>query len=75
MKVKGHFQFFHLRYINIGYNASDSQAKRKKHDKRHDENVIRKHAAQILCEMLGQICHSRYYKNDNTEYQEVCYLF
>jgi len=29
------------------------------------------HAAQICCEMLGQVCHSAFYNNANTEYEEV----
>ena len=50
---------------------SDVQAKRKNHAKRHDPESVRKHAAQIFCEMLGQVCHKMFYENDDTEYQEV----
>ena len=29
------------------------------------------HAAQIFCEMLGQVCKDEFYENPHTEYQEV----
>lgn len=31
------------------------------------------HAAQIFCEMLGQVCHEKFYENRHTEYQEVVF--
>lgn len=29
------------------------------------------HAAQIFCEMLGQVCHKEFYDNIHTTFQEV----
>ena len=29
------------------------------------------HAAQIFCEMLGQVCHKEFYDNPYTTFQEV----
>jgi len=49
----------------------NSWAKRKKHHKRKDEDVVRKHAAQIFCEILGQVCHKIFYENTQMQYQEV----
>ena len=31
------------------------------------------HAAQIFCEMLGQVCHKEFYENTHTNFQEVVY--
>ena len=33
------------------------------------------HAAQIFCEMLGQVCHEKFYENTYTKYQEVVFPF
>ena len=34
-------------------------------------DTVRRFASQIFCEMLGQVCHSQFYTNDEMNYQEV----
>ena len=47
----------------------NNQAKRKQHHKHKDE--VRKHAAQLFYEMLGQVCQKIFYKSTQMRYQEV----
>jgi hypothetical protein len=49
------------------------QAKRMKSKERTKVETVYAHAAQIYCEMLGQVCHEKFYRNTHTEYQEVIF--
>jgi hypothetical protein len=49
------------------------QAKRMKSKERTKVETIYAHAAQIYCEMLGQVCHEKFYRNTQTKYQEVVF--
>jgi hypothetical protein len=57
--------------IEVYIFAQLMQAKRKKHKTLSSLDTHYAHAAQIYCEMLGQICHSQFYENLHTIYQEV----
>ena len=48
-------------------------AKRMKSKKRTDLETTYAHAAQIFCEMLGQVCHKELYENVHTNFQEVVF--
>jgi len=49
------------------------QAKRMKSKKRTSLETMHAHAAQIFCEMLGQVCHEKFYENNHTKFQEVVF--
>jgi hypothetical protein len=69
------YQSFRLKYNpSMITEPNSSQAKRKKHASRHDPDTVRKHAAQIFAEMLGQVCHKEFYENSLTKNQEVSLL-
>ena len=50
------------------------QAKRMKSKERTNLETIYAHAAQIFCEMLGQVCHKEFYDNPHTNFQEVIFV-
>jgi hypothetical protein len=41
-----------------------------KRAKENDEDTANRHAAQIFAEMLGQVCHPKFYHQLENEYQE-----
>ena len=41
------------------------------HVKETDEDTAHRRAAQIYAEMLGQVCHPKFYDMMENEYQEV----
>ena len=45
--------------------------KAEKHIKDNNEDTANRHAAQIYAEMLGQVCHCKFYEQMENEYQEV----
>ena len=51
------------------------KAERKMHNRLFCRETKLAHAAQIYGEMLGQICHVKYYNNPDTQYQEVSHKY
>jgi len=49
------------------------KAKRMKSKERTKLETTYAHAAQIFCEMLGQVCHGEFYQNTYMKYQEVIF--
>ena len=45
------------------------QAECMKSKERTKPETTYAHAAQLFCEMLGQVCLEKFYKNKHTEYQ------
>jgi hypothetical protein len=39
---------------------------------RDSKELDERFAAQIFCEMLGQVCYPEFYDNPEMKYQEVC---
>lgn len=47
------------------------EAKRKLSSRVNDSELMYKHAGQIFCEMLGQVCYPEFFDRDPNGYQEV----
>jgi hypothetical protein len=57
---------YHSRILSTNIRAKRMYARLRGSDRLENRLV-----GQIICEMLGQICHSQLYNNPDTEYQEV----
>jgi len=69
-----HGLYFLLKYLHF-FKLSDHKSKQKKYKGRDCQTTHYYHAAQIFCDMLGQVCTPELFLNDHSKYQEVTTSF